>query len=191
MEKDFKEIATQIQQENVNCYIHLIETTPDWNGYPTKLEYGLIGFNYFDDIEEYAQEYDLRVTTFQRKKGSKIWTRINQNTTEPLRKGAEHYGDNYHQWTNEDEEEYFKTYIRPMCVNCDDYDELESFLKEMYETLCEICNAKDDEIVITCNTGNKYLHKETHFETIKKEAVEWYDYANEMEYAIGLMGKSH
>lgn len=55
--------------------IETIQTTSDRNGYPRELKYATIGFETFEEAEEYAKENDMTVCSFYKKDGWSLWAR--------------------------------------------------------------------------------------------------------------------
>lgn len=96
---------------------------------------------------------------------------------DPYQNSAEDYGDNYDEFDKICEAEFFEREIKPSIDNFEDFESLETFIKDKKEVWQEIEAMEDDEIVITCY-GEYY-------ETIKRESMSFsHDTWN---YKIGLI----
>lgn len=72
-----------------------IEITMGSNGYPQDLHKGVIDFETFKEIEEYAEEHGGIVCTFRKKDGWALWEVFEMNTHKPMELTSEDYGDDY------------------------------------------------------------------------------------------------
>ena len=53
--------------------LELIQITHGTNGYPKWLEYGIIGFESYEEAEEFASQWDCEVCSFHRRDGWQLW----------------------------------------------------------------------------------------------------------------------
>lgn len=170
MKKSLEEIAYEQG-------LDLITTTSEVTGYPSNLRYAIIGFDTYEQAEELAKEYDLSIEIFTKRDGWKFWYRTGHEAWEPFQRSAEDYGDDYHQYTKADLEDFYENEVQPFVEEYDDFTSLRDFLDNMEDVKERIEDAEDDEIVITC--GSDYR------ETIKATTMA-YEYDTH-HYAIGLI----
>lgn len=157
--------------------LELIETTVGTNGYPQELKHAIVGFDNFDQATEIAEKYGLKIESFVRKDGWNLWFRSNNSMFAPYQNSAEDFGDNYDAFGKIDESEFFEIEIKPSIDNFEDFDTIETFLKDKKEIWEEIQNMEDNEIVIT--------HYGEYYDTILRESMSFsHDTRN---YIIGLI----
>lgn len=127
-----------------------------------------------------AKEYGLDIETFTKRDGWNFWYRTGDKAWEPFKRSAEEYGDDYHEYSNEDLDDFYENEVQPFVADFDSFEQLRSFLSSMEHVQEEIENAEDDEIVIARNDG--------YCETIKAKTME-YEYDTH-HYAIGLIDRN-
>lgn len=71
-----------------------IEITTGMNGYPSRLHKGIIGFDTFEQADEYAKQNDGVVVEFRKRDGWQFWESQGR-VYEPLRIDSDTYGDDY------------------------------------------------------------------------------------------------
>lgn len=81
----------------------LISTTAGSNGYPKNVGYaiGPDNFEGFQEMEEFADKYGLRLRILQRQDGQDLWYRSGSPAIEPIKLSAEDFGDNYNEIEDE------------------------------------------------------------------------------------------
>ena len=165
----------QIADENG---LELIETTSEANGYPSNLQYAIIGFETFEDAEKLAEEHDLHITSFHKKDGWNLWARTGDNVYEPFKNSSDDYGDNYSEFNGGEmsEEVFFEEEVTPRLEDFTNFDDLQAFINSKKELFEEIEKAGVNQKVIT------YLGD--YSETIDAESMYFYHDTN--HYAIGL-----
>ena len=145
--------------------LEVIETTTDKNGYPKDLQNALVGFDTFEDAQDVAEEYGLRITTFVRKDGHEFYYRNNNTTYEPLHIRAEDYGDDYKVFDKNHHKNYYKNEVRPYLSDFDNIDDLFDFVNEQMNIITELENIGNDELVI--------VRDGEYYETIERNTMCW------------------
>lgn len=129
--------------------LRLIETTTGMNGYPRECKHALIGFDNFEEAERIAEEYNLRITTFFKRDGWKLWERNLDTTHSAMNITADDYGDDYRSFCAAEEKTYFEDEVKPFLSDFEDFEELQEFLNKRKEVFENIQKLTEDEIVIT------------------------------------------
>lgn len=159
-----------------NNGLQFIETTSATNGYPQDLKPALIGFNDYEEAEEFAQEHGLQTYIFHKRDGWQLWQR-SKPAYEPMIISAEDYGDDYNMFTNDELDDYFGNEVKPRLDDFDNMEELKKFLNNQEEIMDELDRCNENEAVITY-CGDYY-------DTVKVKSIEWsHDTHN---YVIGVM----
>ena len=169
----------QFDFENLACQngLELIETTSERSGYPRNLKKAIIGFASFEEASEYAEKHDLSIEIFQKRDGWNVWYRTGYRAYEPFTRTAEQYGDDYNLFTAEYAADYYENEVQEIISDCDNFDDVERFLKERREVYDAICALGEDEAVVT------YLG--SFYEEIKLHSMSYY--FDTHHYAIGLI----
>lgn len=128
--------------------LRFIETTSGTNGYPQDLQPALIGFNDYEEAEEFAREHDLQTYIFHKRDGWQLWQRCNP-AYEPFNISAEDYGDNYNMFLASERTEYFDNEVKPFLENFDKMEDLKTFVGEQESIMDELDRCNEDEAVIT------------------------------------------
>lgn len=159
-----------------NNALQFIETTSGNNGYPQDLKPALIGFNDYEEAEEFAQEHGLQTYIFHKRDGWQLWQR-SKPAYEPMIISAENYGDDYNMFTHDELDDYFGNEVKPRLDDFDNMEELKKFLNNQEEIMDELDRCNENEAVITY-CGDYY-------DTVKVKSIEWsHDTHN---YVIGVM----
>lgn len=174
--KDLHEIADSNNLE-------IIETISEANGYPSNLQYAIIGFETFKEADEIAEKYGLEIESFEKKDGWQLWYRTGNKMYETFENGSDDYGDNYSEFNGGEmsEEAFLEEEVLPRLSEFETFDDLQEFLnskKEVYESISE---AELDEKVIT------YMGE--YYETIKMRSM--YFNHDTRCYAIGLIDRGN
>lgn len=157
--------------------LDIIETTTDLGGYPRNLKNAIIGFSTYEEAESLANEYGLRVTTFEKRDGWQLWVRNNGITYGALEITSDDYGDDYYNYYASDKDSFYREEVEPRLENYDDEEERESFLEDMREIYKAIEAIDETQVVIT-RDGRYY-------ETIDIKSMSWsHDTKN---YEIGVI----
>lgn len=147
-----------------NNDLQFIETTNGANGYPQELQPALIGFETFEEAEDFAQEHNLDVWLFHKRGGWQLWERKNL-AYEPMTITPDDYGDDYNMFTPDELDDYYDNEVKPCLYNFDDFDSLKTFVDEQESIMDELERCNENEAVITyCNE---------YYDTIKVKSMEW------------------
>ena len=159
-----------------NNALQFIETTSATNGYPQDLKPALIGFNDYEEAEEFAQEHGLQTYIFHKRDGWQLWQR-SKPAYEPMTITSDDYGDDYNMFTHDELDDYFGNEVKPRLDDFDNMEELKKFLNDQEEIMNELERCNENEAVITY-CGDYY-------DTVKVKSIEWsHDTHN---YVIGVM----
>jgi len=159
-----------------NNALQFIETTSATNGYPQDLKPALIGFNDYEEAEEFAQEHGLQTYIFHKRDGWQLWQR-SKPAYEPMTITSDDYGDDYNMFTHDELDDYFGNEVKPRLDDFDNMEELKKFLNNQEEIMDELDRCNENEAVITY-CGDYY-------DTVKVKSIEWsHDTHN---YVIGVM----
>lgn len=160
--------------------LQIIETTPERNGYPSKLRDAIIGFDSFKEAQELADKHGLSIEVFETKDGWSLWYRSGYTKYEAFNISAETFGDNYHAFSNDiDEDEFIEIEIIPLIEDISDFTKLQELIDTKKEIYDAIENAEDDELVITLY-GNLLA-------TVKQQTM--YFYHDTRHNVIGLINR--
>lgn len=159
-----------------NNALQFIETTSATNGYPQGLKPALIGFNDYEEAEEFAQEHGLQTYIFHKRDGWQLWQR-SKPAYEAMTITSDDYGDDYNMFTHDELDDYFDNEVKPRLDDFDNMEELKKFLNNQEEIMDELDRCNENEAVITY-CGDYY-------DTVKVKSIEWsHDTHN---YVIGVM----
>lgn len=159
-----------------NNDLKFIETTSGNNGYPLDLMPALIGFENFDDAEEFAQEHGLQTYIFHKRDGWQLWQR-SKPAYEPMTITSDDYGDDYNMVTPYELDGYYENEVKPRLDSFDDIDSLKNFVDEQESIMDELDRCNENEAVITY-CGDYY-------DTVKVKSIEWSHDTH--HYVIGVM----
>ena len=143
----------------------VIKTTTDKNGYPKDLQNALVGFDTFEEAQDVAEEYGLRITTFIRKAGHELYYRNNNTTYEPLHIRAEDYGDDYKVFGINHHKNYYKNEVRPYLSDFDNIDDLMDFVSAQEDIISALDDISRNELVI--------VRDGEYYETIERKTMRW------------------
>lgn len=159
-----------------NNALQFIETTSATNGYPQDLKPALIGFNDYEEAEEFAQEHGLQTYIFHKRDGWQLWQR-SKPAYEPMTITSDDYGDDYNMFTHDELDDYFGNEVKPRLDDFDNMEELKKFLNNQEEIMDELDRCNENEAVITY-CGDYY-------DTVKVKSIEWSHDTH--HYVIGVM----
>lgn len=148
-----------------NNGLEFIETVRGGNnGYPSGIRGGIVGFNTFEEADDFAKEHGLSLYTFHKRDGWHMYERAG-NPYGPMAITSGDYGDDYNHLGVERLEDFFESEVRPLLDCCESLDDLKKVLEETEEVYEKLQEIDETQWVITCQ-GRYY-------ETIDKEPVEW------------------
>jgi hypothetical protein len=159
-----------------NNALQFIETTSATNGYPQDLKPALIGFNDYEEAEEFAQEHGLQTYIFHKRNGWQLWQR-SKPAYEPMTITSDDYGDDYNMFTHDELDGYFDNEVKPRLDSFDDIESLKTFVDEQEIIMEELDLCNENEAVITY-CGDYY-------DTVKVKSIEWSHDTH--HYVIGVM----
>ena len=165
--------------------LEYIETTSGRNGYPQAIKSAIIGFDTFEDAEKLAEEHNLSIEFFTKKDGWPLWCRTGNNAHEAMKNSSDDYGDNYSQFDKMTEEEFLINEVLPVIkaiemTDNNNFDFLETFIKQQKELFNKIDELEENEIVITCQCD--------YYDTIKENSM--YFYHDTKHTTIGLIDRN-
>lgn len=155
----------------------IVDTTTNQTGYIENLKQAIVGFEDFQEAEEFAQKYGLRITTFYKEDGWNLYVRNSNTTTSPLHITAEDYGDDYCQYERNQANDFFELEVKPRIDKFDDIYELADFVEDSKYTYDELIFLDEDEILILRN-GWRY-------DCIEKDLMRWQH--DTKEWIIGVI----
>lgn len=155
-----------------------IETTSASNGYPSHLKWATIGFETFEEAEEYAKENGGSIMSFHKRDGWNLWVRENA-VYEPYTVSEDDYGDNHEllEYGSIDEDNFCDLYIKQAIEGVDDV----KTIAEIVSNAKDIWNAYKD-----LSEGEAvHIQEGCYAEVIKIKTMSWsYDTHN---YTIGVL----
>lgn len=169
----------ELDIEDIAYYenLEIIETTSERNGYPCNIRKALIGFENFDEAESLSKKYGLNIELFTKRDGWQLWYRTNNKAYSPIEISAEDYGDNYHQYSSNDINTFYRDVVKDRLDEFDNFEDLQSFIDDNRRIYEEIGSIDDNELVITC--CGKY------YETVNQYSM--YHSFDSKKIAIGLI----
>ena len=141
---DLEQIA---EGNNLTC----IETTSERNGYPSNLEYAIIGFSTFEEAQKLADKYGLIIEFFERKEGQDLYYRTCKQAYEELKINACWYGDDFEDYDNNSGKDFFKDEVKDRLSEFDNFEDLDKFIYEKKEIYDAINRIDDNQLVLTNN----------------------------------------
>ena len=168
------ELLETIAYENSLEYI---ETTIGMNGYPKCIRGAIIGFETFEEAEKFAEERGLVIRTFFKREGWQLYQRNANTTWGPLEIGCDDYGDDYHQYTADDREDFYEEQVKPMLGDFDNFEDLQQFIEDRKEVFDELQSIDETQLVIT------YMGR--YYETIDRKMMQWSN--DSKTWVIGVM----
>lgn len=165
----------EILEQGKNTGLIAIQITYGNNGYPQGLgDWGLTGFENFQDAEQFANENAVEVTLFSIRDGHQLWKKHGY-TNKPL--SSDDYlndlGDNYSEISLENEVDFVKDEIQTLLSN-GDFEKAKSLIDYLIEVEGKSNELEDDEILI----------KGDSFENVKKEMMSYHE--DVTTWAIGV-----
>ena len=165
--------------------LQYIETTSGSNGYPQAIKSAIIGFDTFEEAQKLADEHNLNIEFFTKKDGWQLWCRTGNNAHEEMKNSSDDYGDNYSQFDKMTEEEFLINEVLPVIKDIEmtdnnNFDFLETFIKQQKELFNKIDELEENEIVITCQCD--------YYDTIKENSM--YFYHDTKHTTIGLIDRN-
>lgn len=155
-----------------------IETTSGMNGYPRNLKNATVGFDTFEEAQEYAQQYGGYIMSFHRRDGWQLWERGN-GVCEPYTITEDDYGTGHEllEYGSIDEENFCDLYIKQALEGVDDVQSISEIVKDAAEIWDYYKNLDEGEAV--------HIQEGRYCDTIETKTMSWsYDTHN---YIIGVL----
>ena len=108
----------------------MVETTSQANGYPSNLKYAYIGFETFEQAEEFANKFNMELAILDKHNGWQLWHRGN-TAWEAFHIDSNDYGDNYCHFRASDAENFYEENVKPCLEEFDSFEGLEEFIKKL------------------------------------------------------------
>lgn len=145
MKKDNQELAYE------NGY-QTIETTTGRNGYPQELKYAIVGFDTFDEAQEFADNHELELQIFHRHFGWQLWVRDNNRAWDELDIMPFFQDEDGTQvFTIDDAEDYFDEHVKPFLSEMTCIEELEAFIERQKVIIDQFDCIGEDEFLVVRN----------------------------------------
>lgn len=141
--------------------LELIETTSERNGYPSNLRKAIIGFDSFEQAQELAERYGLKVQEFERRDGWQLWYRTGDTVYE-----AYDYEQFWRDGLNEDievfkpgEEEEVIEQLKFFLGACENLSAMRCLIDDTEKVLDALNDCEDNQFVVTncCEYEGTYL----------------------------------
>lgn len=127
-----------------------IEITTGMNGYPSHLHKGIIGFDTFDQAEEYAKQNNGVVVALRKRDGWQFWESEGR-VFEPLRVDSDTYGDDYSTETSQENWKDTCHDLLSAMINDDaSLEDISNAVKDMIAVSEKIDLLGEDEAVLLC-----------------------------------------
>ena len=145
MKKDNHELAYE------NGY-QTIGTTTGKNGYPQELKYAIVGFDTFDEAQEFAGNHELELQIFHRHFGWQLWVRDNNRAWDELDIMPFYQDEDGTQvFTIDDAEDYFDEHVKPFLLEMTCIEELEAFIERQKVIIDQFDCIGEDEFLVVRN----------------------------------------
>lgn len=157
-----------------------ITTTSARNGYPQDLKTAIVGFDTFDEAEQFAKENDMELQIFHRHDGWQFWVRDNNRAWEAFDAMKWYDGDGYELLTNQDVNTFYDDRIVPIVKllpdDCDTIDELvgafNCFIQSEEKIYNELSAIGADEFMVVDGSEIEGVYKK-HCMEIDYDSKQW------------------
>ena len=167
----------EVLEDADETYLKKVQITYGTNGYPKGLgEWAVIGFDYFEDAEEFAVRHGLEVKHFTSKYGWDFWNE-GGIAYEPYTPDdyLNKLGDDY-SYADSDDEFYIERMKEILNNSNTNYEELTEYLKVVEEIKMEVSR---------CVNGQKVIvYRGKYFETMEATMMGYSE--DQDRYAIGV-----
>lgn len=123
---------------------YTIETTSNRNGYPTNLKEAVIGFETYEEAQEYARENGMEICSFFKKQGWDLWVREGY-IANAFQLNASMFSDDYSHYDWNDGERYMEE-AKQQVADFKEYDGWEDERCQEYLEECEQCRDEIDNL---------------------------------------------
>jgi hypothetical protein len=154
----------------------IIETTSEGNGYPRNLKTAIVGFEDFEDAENFAQENGGEIIELKRKAGQQLWSR-GSRAFEPFYMSTIYGNDPNCEIYFCGDEERFIDNVKEQIAELNDFALIQSYVEEKSEIWDEFCTLGENEFILV---------KDGKFEDVIEEERMDYEY-DSTYYRIGVI----
>lgn len=130
--------------------LQVVEVTEGMNGYPKNLSNAVIGFDTWEDAEDFAKETERQIVRMTKRDGHQFWYSSGR-VDEPIRPIADWFGCDYS--TYDCEEDWWddaKYWLSGILDELDDIDSLQSEVNDMWQAHNNFQLLEEDEMVVFC-----------------------------------------
>ena len=125
----------------------IIETTSEGNGYPNNLKKAVIGFENFEDAENFVRENGGEIIQLSRKAGHQLWSRGGR-VYEPFNMQKVYDNDPCCEMYFCGDEERFTENIKEQIAEVNDFALIQSLIEEKTEIWEQFCTLGEDEFIL-------------------------------------------
>jgi hypothetical protein len=125
----------------------IIETTSEGNGYPRNLKTAIVGFEDFEDAENFAQENGGEIIELKRKAGQQLWSR-GSRAFEPFYMSTIYDNDPNCEIYFCGDEERFTDNVKEQIAELNDFALIQSYVEEKSEIWDEFCTLGENEFIL-------------------------------------------
>lgn len=154
----------------------IIETTDNGNGHPSNLKKAVIGFEDFEDAENFAKENGGEIIELKRKAGQQLWSR-GSRAFEPFYMSKIYDNDPNCEMYFCGDEEKFTDDVKEKIAEMNDFALIQSFVEDSTEIWDEFCTLSENEFILV---------KDGKFEDVIEEERMDYEY-DSTYYRIGVI----
>lgn len=154
----------------------IIETTSEGNGYPSNLKKAVIGFEDFEDAENFAKENGGEIIDLKRKAGQQLWSRGGR-AFEPFYMSKIYDNDPCYEMYFCGDEERFTDNVKEQIAELNDFALIQALIEEKTEIWDEFCTLGENEFILV---------KDGKFEDVIEEERMAYEY-DSTYYRIGVI----
>lgn len=143
-------MKTEILDRAEELGLTIIETTSEGNGYPRNLKKAIVGFESFEQAEEFAKENGGEVIELAKKAGQQLWGRRGR-AWEPFDMRKVYDDDPCYELYFCGDEERFTEDIKEQIAEMNDFALIPSFVETKAEIWDEFCTLGEDEFILVKN----------------------------------------
>ena len=147
--------------------LEIVEVTEGMNGYPKNLSKAVIGFDTWQDAEEFAKETGREIVRITKRDGHQFWWSEGREF-EPLKPTVAWYGDTYEAFESQDQWwESEKEFLQELFANGISSEAFKDEINRLIEIYNTFDGLEDNEQVVT----------ESHAfpEIVPIETMRWHD----------------
>ena len=154
----------------------IIETTDNGNGYPSNLKKAVIGFEDFEDAENFVKENGGEIIELRRKAGQQLWSR-GSRAFEPFYMSTIYDNDPCYEMYFCGDEERFTDNVKEQIAELNGFTLIQSLIEKKAEIWDEFCTLGENEFILV---------KDGKLEGVIEEERMYYEY-DSAYYRIGVI----